>query len=190
MFLNRSDALLLHKVLFHYEKMMNCDQSFGDVLDELSALNEKIEEYLVSDSSQTASVFTQDKSGVQVSSDHDDDDDDDDLDEDETDDAEDGKSQEKMPEASHTLSCSTLHDLPPLETDHGLLEIENEDDEVNLLIDGDFYDDLAVSLVKRVGKSIDIWVASNEKYVFELRKLNKEWKKVLVDGLVYKVIDD
>lgn len=187
MFLSRFDALLLHKVLFHYEKIVNSDESFGQVLDDISVLNEKLEEYLLNEPGQAVSVSTQDK--VDECSSEDDYDDEDDLDEDLEEEAKD-----ELPEAKMSVAGSLLHDLPSIDTDLGVLEFEEDEDEdesqVNLLVDGDFCGDDAVLLIKRNGKIIEVWSTTGEKFVFELKKLNKDWKKIFVDGLVYKVVND
>ena len=191
MFLSRSDALLLHKVLFHYEKITGYDQSPEEISSEILALSEKIADYLLATPGQGTSVCAQDgvDSGTKDSQEKDEEKDDEEDDDEDLVDA--------MPEATAMVAGALLHDLPPIETDHGDFEFEDESDDeeddgsqVNLLVDGDFCGDDAVSLIKRAGKVIEVWLTTGEKFSFELRKLNKEWKKVFSDGLVYRVIDD
>jgi hypothetical protein len=198
MHLSKTDALLLSKVLFHYEKLIHYDTENAS-FEDLENIILRLSNYLTEDSSITHSSDKNehclDCGGDHGTGDHEEDEDD----EDEDDEDEDLDKQHVLPKHSKTISSDKLHELPEANVIEGenhasgtekicSLEFESfEDGDLYLLLNGGIYHDNNVTLIRRDGKLIEFWCPEGEKFRFTFKKLHKEWKSVFEDGIVYMV---
>lgn len=179
--LSKSDALLLSKVLFHYEKLTRYDGDASDEFDGIYDIVDRMSEFLTGEPVESfgegSSKDSSDPSG----------------DDDASDDDDDG---EEMPAAEQKISASELHELPTLEVEVADkvvgLEFEEVDSDgdsvVDLLLGDGVIED--VTLLRRNGKVIEIWADVHDEIwheSFEAKKLSKAWKVALKDGVVYEV---
>lgn len=184
MLLNKSDALLLCKVLFHYEKLTRYERDSVEDEDDLLELMDRIEDFLTDGEASLGSDEHVDVGGdvnsVLPSSEEEEDDDDEEV--------------VTPPEANDKISASVLHDLPVVEVDANdkILSLEFEDVEggVDILLEDVAIED--ISLLRRTGKTLEIWAENdNEDFwheIFDIKKLPKVWKLTLKDGVVYEVV--
>lgn len=182
MFLSKLDALTLSKVLFHYDKMTRYDGDSDEFFESVLELSDRITEYL------TGEVL--DKT---LDNEDPHDDEENHVDEDLDDDGQDVEAE--LPAHTAVISAETLHDLPPVVATRDLIsgelefefDMDAEDSGVFVLWNGSILHDDSVVRICRAGKSVDLWTFDGLKLSFELKKLNKEWKVVFADGVVYMV---
>jgi len=160
MLLNRTEALLLSKILFHYEKSFRYDPASSNELGGLFELADKLEEFLTDEKPASANV---DKAG-DIETEADD-----------------------IPDPQEKVSSVSLHDLSPIDAASGSFEFEEvESGEVDALLNGEIVCE-CVTLIKRSGKTLELWSEDGDGCLLELKKLTKLWKATLKDGLVYEV---
>ena len=161
--LNKTDALLVHAVLFRHACENDSDPRVEDLLADL-------EDFI-------------------VSSDSNDEEDDDDVD-DEVE-VEATESDFELPEVDEHLTPASLSDLPALNVtsptgEKVTFEFEDvgADDSVDVLVDEGTVILDNVLRVKVLADQIELF-DSEEKHVFGVKKLPKTWAKVLKVGVVY-----
>jgi hypothetical protein len=180
--LSKSDALLLSKVLFHYEKLTRYDGDISGEFEGLFDIIDRLSEFLTGLPAETP------VSASPPPGEHDDS-----NDEDNADDGED----EDVPVAEQKILAAELHDLPSLEVEMSNMVVSLEFEEVDS--DGESAVDLLlgdgvvenVNLLRRNGKVLEIWADDSSDDLwhesFEVKKLSKAWKLALKDGVVYEV---
>jgi hypothetical protein len=196
--LNKSDALLLSKVLFHYEKMIAYDKD-DLLLEEVCDLSDRLSEFLTDVPHRGEDDDLGDESCSDCGGDHDSGHHDDDEEDDEEDDDSDEDKLHPHPKHSKVIASDKLHELPEANVFEGgnpvsdsekvcSLEFETfEDGDSYLLLNGGIYHDDNVAFLRREGKLIEFWCSSGAKFMFTFKKLHKEWKTLLEDNVVYMV---
>lgn len=183
MFLSKLDALTLSKVLFHYDKLTRYDDDADELFESVLELSDRITEYL------TGEVLDKSSRNEDLHDDEEELDDDEDLDDDEQDE------EATLPAHTAVISAEALHDLQPVVATRDLasgelefeFDMDAEESEAFVLWNGSILHDESVARVCRAGKIVDLWTFDGLKLSFELKKLNKEWKTVFADGVVYMV---
>lgn len=183
--LSKSDALLLSKVLFHYEKLTRYDGDISGEFEGFFDIVDRLSEFL------TGVPVEPPVNVLIASSDPDNSNEGDSLDDDEEDDDED------MPVAEQKILAAELHELPSLEVEMSNMVVSLEFEEVDS--DGESAVDLLlgdgvienVNLLRRNGKVLEVWADDSSDEIwhesFEVKKLSKAWKLALKDGVVYEV---
>jgi hypothetical protein len=165
--LNKSDALLIHAVLFRHACENDSDSRVEDLLADL-------EGFIVSSA---ASDSDESDDEVEV-----------DADEDET-----AESDYDLPDADEQITSFTLSDLPVLNVTSPTGEkvsFEFEDvgaeDSIDVLIDDATIIIDGIQRVKVTAGQIELF-DSSERHVFGIKKLPKTWAKVFKTDVVYGI---
>jgi hypothetical protein len=171
--LDKSQALLLSKLLFNYRFNFRDEV---DHLTEIQGLQAQLDAFLT---------------GCSVDDDDECDDDDDECDDDdedpEDDDDDEGEENVPPPQASQRVSAVALHDMaPPLQISTGELEFECDDeDNVDVLVNG-YAEVHNATFVRRKSDTFEAW-ADGHWHSWNLVKVPKLWKKSFAVDIVYKV---
>lgn len=186
--LNKSDALLLSKVLFYYERLTSAEKTEGRYLDGFDDLLLRLENFLISnDFSERSEGHSGENSSIDL----------DDEGDESPDDEDDDEEEDEVPSPDEKIAPSQLHELTvvEVEVDDKTVSLEFEEVEesteesyVDVLIgDGEVIE--YVQLIRRTGKVLELWADNGGWHgVFEAKKLPKAWKNLFKDGVVYEVV--